>query len=177
MARALRPVGIDFAETAQLRLTFATHTAAAPEPVYRALAEEVAAWPRWFRAVTLARPVETSGRRGRVIGLMGGTRFIETIMAAESARRYAYRVDATNALGVRAMLEDWRLFPAGSGTVVRWTVAVDAPPPVRWVLRLARPALRHAFRDAVHALDRRLAAAPPSGSRITRTTGRPSGRS
>ncbi|MFE2144086.1 SRPBCC family protein [Streptomyces sp. NPDC059456] len=118
MARRLRPVGLDFIEDAPIRLTFTARTAAGPEAVYRALAEDVAGWPRWFGAVTLARP--THGGAGREVRLVGGTRFQETIMAADPERRYAYRVDETNAPGVRALLEEWLLRPAeplpGSGT-------------------------------------------------------------
>ncbi|MFI1252576.1 SRPBCC family protein [Streptomyces netropsis] len=159
MAHGLRPVGLDFTETAPLRLVFAAHAAAAPEEVYRALAAEVEAWPQWFRAVSWARPVEREGRAGREVLLRGGGRFLETVIAAEPVTRYAYRTDETNTPGLRALLEDWLLIPTGSGTIVRWTVAVDAPAPVRLALGLARPGLGHAFRGAVRSLDRRLAEA------------------
>ncbi|MBC7269071.1 MAG: SRPBCC family protein, partial [Streptomyces sp.] len=68
-----------------------------------------------------------------------------------------YRVDVTNAPGVRALVEEWRLTPVGTGTRVQWTFAADGPAPFRVVLRLARAGLGRAFRDAVTALDRRLA--------------------
>ena len=154
--RRLRPVGLDFIEDAPVRLVFAARTTAAPEAVYGALAEEVEGWPRWFRAVTLARP--THGGAGREIKLVGGVRFQETIMAADPERRYAYRVDETNAPGARALLEEWRLTPAGSGTHVRWTFAADGPAPFRLGLAAARPGLGRSFRTAVRALDRRLTA-------------------
>lgn len=154
MARRLRPVGLDFTEDAPVRLTFAAEAASPPEAVYRALAEEVEGWPRWFRAVTLARP--THGGAGREIRLVGGVRLRETIMAAEPGQRYAYRVDETNTPGVRALLEEWRLTPAGSGTLVRWTFAADGPAPFRLALTAARPGLGHSFRTAVRALDARL---------------------
>ncbi|MET9881778.1 SRPBCC family protein [Streptomyces sp. NPDC006430] len=158
MARRLRPVGLDFIEDAPIRLTFAARTAASPEAVYRALAEEVESWPHWFRAVTLARP--THGGSGREVRLMGGVRFQETIMAADPEQRYAYRVDETNAPGVRALLEEWRLTPAdpGSGTHLRWTFAADGPALFRLALAGTRPGLGHSFRSAVRALDARLSA-------------------
>ncbi|MET9963594.1 SRPBCC family protein [Streptomyces sp. NPDC006326] len=158
MARRLRPVGLDFTEYAPVRLTFAARTAAAPEAVYRALAEEVEGWPRWFRAVTLARP--THGGAGREIRLLGGVRFQETIMAADPEQRYAYRVDETNVPGVRALLEEWRLTPAdaGCGTHVRWTFAADGSAAFRIALSASRPGLGHSFRAAVQALDARLPA-------------------
>ncbi|MFD4245496.1 SRPBCC family protein [Streptomyces sp. NPDC058525] len=161
MARRLRPVGLDFTETAPVRLVFAADTAAPPEAVYRALAEEVTGWPRWFRAVTLARP--THGGAGREVRLMGGVRFLETVMAADPEQRYAYRVDETNAPGMRALLEEWRLTPAGSGTHVRWTFAADGPASFRLALTAARPGLGHSFRTAVRTLDGLLTARRATG--------------
>ncbi|MFJ4879185.1 SRPBCC family protein [Streptomyces sp. NPDC088745] len=154
MVRRLRGVGLDFAESAPVRLVFAAEVAAGPDDVYRALAEETQAWPRWFTAVTFARP--TDG--GREVHLRGGTRFLETVVAAEPGLRYAYRIDVTNAPGVTAMLEEWRMWPTGAATRVQWTMAADGPAPLRLVLRAARPGVGRSFRAAVRALDRRLAA-------------------
>jgi hypothetical protein len=153
MVRQLRGVGLDFAESAPVRLVFAAEVAASPEGVYRALAEETGEWPRWFTAVTFARPTA----EGREVHLKGGTRFMETVVAAEPAKRYAYRVDLTNAPGLTAMLEEWRVWPTGAATRVQWTMAVDGPAPLRLLLRAARPGVGRAFRDAVRELDRRLA--------------------
>ncbi|MGP3981755.1 SRPBCC family protein [Streptomyces sp. KR80] len=165
MARRLRPVELDFLPTAPVRLVFAAEMTAAPEVVHRALAEDVEGWPRWFRAVAVARPAY--GGKGREIRLMGGTRFLETILSADAPTgvsppgdgggRYAYRVDETNVPGLWALLEDWRLTPAGAGTRVEWTFAADGPLPLRLALAALRPGLGRAFRDAVRALDRRLA--------------------
>ncbi|MCJ1676851.1 SRPBCC family protein [Streptomyces sp. APSN-46.1] len=156
MARRLRPVGLRFAEDAPIRLGFAAEAAAAPDAVYRALAEDVEGWPDWFKAVTLARP--TDGGAGREIKLLGGVRFRETIMARDPERRYAYRVDETNVPGVRALLEEWRLTPSGTGTLVRWTFAADGSAPFRLALTTSRPGLGRSFRAAVRTLDGRLVA-------------------
>ncbi|MCB5909467.1 SRPBCC family protein [Streptomyces pinistramenti] len=155
MTRRLRPVELDFAESAPLRLVFAAEVAAPPDAVYAALAENVEGWCGWFTGV--ARSAPTDGGRGRDIRLTGGTRFVETVLTAEPGARYAYRVDHTNAPALRALLEDWRLTPAGRGTRVRWLFAADGPAPLRFALLLARPGLGRAFRDSARALDRRLA--------------------
>ncbi|MGI5192332.1 SRPBCC family protein [Streptomyces sp. CA-288835] len=157
MARQLRPVGLDFVQSAPVRLVFARVVSAPPEAVFRALAEDVAGWPEWFSAVTLARPTEDG--KGRQIRLKGGTRFQETVLAAEPAEVYAYRVDETNAPGVRALVEEWRLTPHGTGTRVQWTFAADGTAAFRFAVKLGRPGLGRAFRDAVVKLDRRLASA------------------
>ncbi|MZD09586.1 SRPBCC family protein [Streptomyces sp. SID5785] len=158
MARRLLSVGPDFAETAPLRLVFAREVSAPPGAVYRALAEDVTGWPEWFSAVTLARPLDGGARRE--VRLRGGTRFLETIVAAEPDERYAYRVDETNAPGVRALLEEWRIVAVPGGSRVQWTFAADGAAPFRVGLRVGRAGLGRAFRDAVGALERRLASAP-----------------
>ncbi|MFE9644610.1 SRPBCC family protein [Streptomyces sp. NPDC006365] len=157
MTRQLRPVGLDFVRSAPVRLVFARVVSASPEAVFRALAEDVAGWPEWFSAVTLARPTE--GGAGRQIRLKGGTRFQETVIASETAEVYTYRVDETNAPGVRALVEEWRLTPHGTGTRVQWTWAADGTAAFRFTVKLGRPGLGRAFRDAVTRLDRRLASA------------------
>ncbi|MFF9405349.1 SRPBCC family protein [Streptomyces anandii] len=154
MARRLRPVGTDFVGTAPVRLVFAREIRAAPERVYRALAEDVPGWSAWFSAVTSARPTEL----GREVRLRGGTRFEETVLVAKEPEVYAYRVDATNAPGLRALAEEWRLTPAGGGTRVQWTFAVDGTAALRLLLTVGRAGLGRAFRDAVTSLDRRLVA-------------------
>lgn len=156
MARQLRPIGLEFVDTAPVRLVFAQDISASPEAVYRALAEDVPGWSEWFGAVTTARP--TDGGAGREVRLKGGTRFQETVLAAKEAEVYAYRVDVTNAPGLRALVEEWRLTPAGAGTRVQWTFAADGTAPLRFVLKLGRAGLGRTFRDAVTALDRRLCA-------------------
>ncbi|MET9732135.1 SRPBCC family protein [Streptomyces sp. NPDC006458] len=155
MARRLRPEELGFVREAPVRLVFARNVAAAPERVFSALAEDVPGWSEWFGAVTLARPVRDGG--GREVRLRGGTRFEETVLVAKEPELYAYRVDVTNAPGAHALVEEWRLAPAGTGTRVCWTFAADGTAPFRLGLRLARPGLGRAFKDAVTALDRRLA--------------------
>ncbi|AZM63719.1 MULTISPECIES: SRPBCC family protein [unclassified Streptomyces] len=155
MAHRLRPVGHEFAGTAPVRLVFGREISAAPEAVFRALAEDVTGWPQWFGPVTLARPLDEG--RGREIRLRGGARFRETVLVAQAPEVYAYRVDVTNVPGARALVEEWRLAPAGTGTRVRWTMAADGAAPFRYVLRAARPGLGQAFRAAVASLDGRLA--------------------
>ncbi|WP_432019104.1 SRPBCC family protein [Streptomyces sp. 1222.5] len=152
MAQRLRPVGPEFVETAPVRLVFTRDMAAAPGAVFQALAEDLEGWPAWFSAVSSARPIEG----GREVRLRGGTRFEETILAAKAPELYAYRVDVTNTPGARAWVEEWRLTPAGTGTRVRMTFALDGTAAFRLVCRLIRPGVGRAFRTAVTALDRRL---------------------
>ncbi|MER5712142.1 SRPBCC family protein [Streptomyces sp. NPDC042898] len=161
MARRLRPVELDFTATAPVRLVHTATLEAPPSAVYRSLAVEVGSMPSWFTAVVSAVP--TGDGAGRTIRLRGGIVFEETILAAEPDVRYGYRVDLTNAPGVTALAEEWALSPAGKGTRLRWTMAVDGAAPFRLALLVARPGLGLSFRDAARRLDRRLTPArPPS---------------
>ncbi|GAA2298355.1 SRPBCC family protein [Streptomyces kunmingensis] len=160
MARRLRPVGLDFVESAPLRLVFAREVSVPPGAVYRALAEDVAGWPQWFSAVTLARPLDGGARRE--VRLKGGTRFLETVVAAEPDAVYAYRVDQTNAPGIRALLEEWRIEAVPGGTRVQWTFAADGVWVFRVGLQVGRGGLGRAFRGAVAALERRVGVGPGS---------------
>ncbi|NEA98613.1 SRPBCC family protein [Streptomyces sp. SID13726] len=155
MAHQLRAVGLDFIETAPVRMVFAQEMSAPPDAVFKALAEDVPGWAEWFSAVTLAR--STGDGSTREVHLKGGGRFQETVLVAKAPEVYAYRVDVANAPGVRAIVEEWRLTPAGTGTRVRWTFTADGTAAFRFVAMLGRAGLGRAFRGAVTTLDRRLA--------------------
>jgi hypothetical protein len=154
MAHSLRPVELDFADTAPVRLVFGAGMTADPAAVHHALADEdrTADWAQWFTGVVAATPAPG----GRQVRLSGGTVFWETVLADDPGRRYTYRTDRTNAPGARALLEDWRLEPAGGGTRILWTVAADGTAAYRAFLRLARPGLGQVFRRSVRNLDRTL---------------------
>lgn len=155
MAHRLRPVGLDFVGIAPVRHVCVREISAPVEAVFRALAD-VPGWADWFPQVTAARAID--GGKGRDIRLMGGARFREAVIAAREPEVYAYRVDVTNVPGVRAIVEEWRLAPAGTGTRMRWTFATDGTAAYRLAMKPVRAAQAKAFRDAVTALERRLAA-------------------
>jgi uncharacterized protein YndB with AHSA1/START domain len=148
-------VGLDFVRIAPVRHVFAREISAPVETVYRALTD-VPGWVDWFPQVTAARALDDG--KGRDIRLGGGVRFRESVIAAEEPEVYAYRVDVTNVPGVRAIVEEWRLSQAGTGTRVRWTFATDGTAAYRLAMKPVRAAQARAFRDAVTALDRRPAA-------------------
>ncbi|MEU1177890.1 SRPBCC family protein [Streptomyces sp. NPDC005820] len=158
MVRRLHAESLDFVGAAPVRLVFTRVLSAPPERVFHALASDVSGWAEWFPAVTSIEPIDEGA--GRDVRLSGGGRFRETVLAAKEPELYAYRVDVTNAPGVRALVEEWRLAPDGAGTRVRWTFAADGPVLVRGALRLAGPGLGWSFRGAMTRLEQRLATLP-----------------
>ncbi|MFJ6215952.1 SRPBCC family protein [Streptomyces sp. NPDC092296] len=163
MVRHLRPETTDFLDRAPLRLLFSALLAAPPEAVFRELAEVPEGWPRWFRQVASVEYVgdppygQGSCRRVRLIG---GGRFVETVLVQEPGRRFVYRVEETSAPGVLALLEEWRPTPSPyGGTRLQWTVALDARQPLRAGWGATRPLLARAFRRAARRLDARIAGA------------------
>ncbi|CAM5451391.1 polyketide cyclase [Streptomyces badius] len=158
MARRLRTVGRDFTDSAPMRLVFAAEVSAPGRGVPRARRR-----CRVLAVLVHRRHPGHARRRGRGPGgaVRGGVRFRETIVATDPGHCYAYRVDETNAPGLRALLEEWRLTPEGSGTRVQWTFAADGTGLFRLVLSLGRAGVGRSFRDAVRRLDTRLATTTP----------------
>ncbi|MFD8818346.1 SRPBCC family protein, partial [Streptomyces sp. NPDC059627] len=76
MPRRLRPVGLDFVETAPVRLVFAQEMSAPPERVFHALNDDVPGWAEWLAAVT--PPPSRDQRGGRVNPPNGGGQLPQT---------------------------------------------------------------------------------------------------
>lgn len=158
---ATRLVDLDFLDTAPLRLTFAGTLRAMPEAVFAAIADDVAALPRWYGAVAAAEYAGAApfgvGTRRRV-KLVGGVAFHERIIAWDSPDRYAYRVERTTVPGIRAMADKWTIRWTPAGTRLAWTIAVDAALPAAAAFRASAPGIAVATRRAIGRLDRMLAA-------------------
>jgi len=166
MARHLRPETAEFLDGAPLRLSFAAVLAVPPETVFRELAEVPEGWPYWCRPVVSVEYVgDPPYREGscRRVRLAGWGRCVETVLVHEPGRRLVHRVEETGVPGMLALVEEWRLAPSPyGGTRLAWTMALDAPRPVRWAWRAARPLLARAFRRAAGLLDARIAREGPA---------------
>ncbi len=149
----LRPVEMDFLETAPMRLSFEAVVLAPSDRVFAALSDQPTTWT-WFPGVK-GEPYEGRGPYGvgtrRTVRSLG-VRYRETIMAWDSPNRWAYRVDETTMPIAKALLEEWTTSAAGEGTLVRWVFAMDP----RTIFRVARPILpfgmRFMFRRAMRNL-------------------------
>jgi len=161
MAKRLRPVTAEFLEDAPTRLVFTARFRAKPGEIFRELTEDASTWPLWFaplRSGGYTGPPPYGVAAGRTMTLRGGAHFVESVVVWEEPQRFAYRVEQTNVPGVHAWMEEWGIAPAAEGgSVVRFTMALDAVLPVRALVRLARPGIARSVRTAAERLDARAA--------------------
>jgi carbon monoxide dehydrogenase subunit G len=122
----LRAVGLDFLEKAEQKFEVEQQVAAPLERVWNAFAD-ASTWSHWFPGVEWARydgsPPAGVGTTRR--SSVAGVQYEETMLVWDRPRRWAYRVDRSTAPVARAQLEITDFAPSGSGTRVRWTLAVD----------------------------------------------------
>jgi hypothetical protein len=90
---------------------------------------------------------------------VGGVQYEETMLVWDRPRRWAYRVDRSTAPVARAQLEITDFERSGSGTRVRWTLAVE---PLEKLGYMADGTpfdrfLANLFRDAMRGLEAYLA--------------------
>lgn len=156
-----RPVGLEFLDSAPLRLKFAGTLLSPPEAVFDAIARDVTALPRWYGAVAAAEygGLEPWGvGTKRRVKLVAGAVFHEEVIAFDDPHRYAYRIERTNVPGIRAMAEVWSVLDTPAGTRVVWTMAIDAARPAAAAARSMAPGMALSTRRALRKLDGQLRA-------------------
>ncbi|QMU69032.1 SRPBCC family protein [Streptacidiphilus sp. P02-A3a] len=163
MANHLRPAGVELLRLAPTRLVFTARLRSPCEAVFHELTDDAATTPLWFREVRTAGytgPPPYGVGAGRAVTLRGGVRFVEQVLVWREPERFVYRVESATLPGVRAWMEEWLLAPsADGGTVLRFTIALEAAPALRAAVRLSRPGIARAVRRATALLDTR--SAPP----------------
>jgi hypothetical protein len=155
----LRPVTTKFLESAPLRIVVEQRLAARPAAVFRELTDDASTWPSWFREVRRAAytgPGPYGVGAGRSVTLFGGVRFVESVQVWEESKRFVYRVEETNLLGAHAWMEEWLLAaePSG-GTVLRFTMALEAHAAIDLPLRATGALVARSVRRAMSRLDSR----------------------
>ncbi len=159
--RKLRNEGLDFVERAPRRWDFEAAVAAAPDVVFDAIAADPSTW-RWFPGFSDGG-YEGNGPHGvgshRFV-ILSRTTYRETILAWDAPTRWAYRVDETPAPLAHALVEDWHVSAgADSGSVVRWTFAIDPKPLFKIASPVASLVMGRLFRRAMRNLSETLAEA------------------
>jgi hypothetical protein len=158
MGVRLRPVTTEFLESAPVRIVTEERLTSGPEVLFRELTDNASTWPTWFGAISRASytgPPPYGVGAGRAVKLVGGIRFVESVLVWEEPRRFVYRIEETNLLGAHAWLEEWLLTPDGDGTRVRFTMAVEGHAVVELPMQAARSLVERSCRTAMRRLDAR----------------------
>lgn len=156
----LRRESLAFCNVAPVRHVNEAELAAAPAEVFAAIADP-SGWKRWFpgvREASYASPPPFGAgtiRRAHV----GATHWVEEMIAWEPPVLWAYTVTHATVPFAWAQVESFELEPAGAGTRVRWTIALEP----RLLARLGAPfaprTIRGLFHRAMRNLDLEIAPA------------------
>ena len=156
----LRREGVEFVERAR-SVHVAEATMTAPRACVFDAFVDPDGWPDWFpnvqRATYTSRPPFGIGTIR--VAHVGGTRWVEEMVAWDDGRRWAWTVLRASVPFAKAQVECFEFADAGAGTRIRWTLALDP----RLVARLGAPfatrAIRRLLARATTNLDARLARA------------------
>jgi uncharacterized protein YndB with AHSA1/START domain len=156
----LSPVTTEFLQSAPLRIVVTQHLGASREAVFRELTDDAASWPTWFHEISRAAytgPGPYGPGAGRSVALRGGVRFVESVLVWDEPERFVYRIEETNLSGAHAWMEEWLLTPgpSGTGTTLRFTMAIEGHAAVELPLRAVRPMVMRSVRKAMRRLDTR----------------------
>ncbi len=151
----LRPVELDFLETAPHRFEYGATLNATPAAVFAAISADPSTWS-WFPGIEAGEyegdDTPTVGARRWV--RTGGVKYRETILAWDEPRRWAYRVDETSAPVFEALLEDWVIEPAdGDTSTLIWTFAFEPFAETAEMMIGAQDLIGSTFQDAATGLD------------------------
>ncbi|MBF9068498.1 SRPBCC family protein [Streptacidiphilus fuscans] len=148
----------EFLESAPVRVVAEERLTSGPDALFRELTDDASTWPSWFGAIRRASytgPPPYGVGAGRAVKLVGGIRFVESVLVWEEPRRFVYRIEETNLLGAHAWLEEWLLTPDGDGTSVRFTMAIEGHAMIELPTHAARSLVERSCRTAMHKLDAR----------------------
>jgi uncharacterized protein YndB with AHSA1/START domain len=155
----LRSEDISFVDRAPVVVRAEVSVPASPAEVWPAFAD-APAWMAWFSGMQDARYTSPapygvgSTRSVRVMGLEAD----ETILAFDPGKCFAFRVDATNAPLLRALVEVVTLEPDGANTRVVYRQALEPKPWLRPLLPLLRRQMERGLRRGLDGLAPWLAA-------------------
>ncbi len=154
------PVGIDFIERARVVAKVSVNLKASPAQVWQVL-NDTERWPEWFDGMKTARVTSTTWDR------IGSTRQVkvgpltvdEKMIAWEPERQWGFYVTDLNAIGwvAKRMLEVVDIEPAGTGSLVTYTGAVDPVPWLRPFGSLLKKQFTTAWQTGLPNIDNQIA--------------------
>ncbi len=147
---ALRPVGLEFLDSAPVVLRETLKLAAPPVAIFDALAEP-SSWNSWFTLMRDARwtSIETAcvgAERYVSVHVLGNLE--ERIVAFERGKRFSFTMLKGTLPAAESMLEDYLLFAENGGTRIEWCLAVAPTLLGKATLPLTRLAMRQIIRSS-----------------------------
>jgi deazaflavin-dependent oxidoreductase (nitroreductase family) len=132
----MRREDVTFLARAPVVRAFAASVAAPRGKVFAALADP-STWPRWFPGVRSARYASAPPHGVGTIreADVSGTLWIEEMIAWDVDRRWAYTVASATVPVATAQVESFDFEDEGTGTRVRWTLALEP----RLLMRVSGP--------------------------------------
>lgn len=138
MRFACRPVGLDFIESAPLRFVYEVALDASSEEVFDILAATY--WrPGFVRDIVWTSPEPHGVGSTRTVVLNKWMGVCDKFIVWDPGKRFTFYIKETTVPLARALCEDYRLEPAGSGKT-RLTYVVACEPTL--LLKLAGPVAR-----------------------------------
>lgn len=155
----LREVGPDFFENAPYRCVSTASLQASPATVFYALAHDPSSWGEWNPGFSgngryTTPPPHGSGSVREVT--MAGIRYSDTVLQWDEPHRWTFRVSEAGAPFAKALAEDYRITPAGGGSIVQWTIAMEPRLGLLAMQPLMDAFLPRYFKKAMRNLDSRL---------------------
>ena len=144
MSFVCRPVGLDFLESAPIRIMNEVEIEASPREVFNVLAD-ADAWPRFLKDVIRAEwaSPEPHGVHSTRKLILKGMTAMEKFIVWDPGKRFTFCIVETSAPLVRALCEDYRLEPSDGGKT-RLTYVLACEPTL--LLKLMGPMGRQLFR-------------------------------
>ena len=153
----LRREDLSFLDRAPVTFACEADVGSPPAAVFAALADP-GTWSGWFPGVQRAwyssPPPHGVGtvREARV----GGTRWVEELIAWDADRRWAYTVTCSSVPIAWAQVEVFELERRGAATRVTWRIACEPRLPMRLGAPVAPRVIRGVFARAMENLGRHL---------------------
>lgn len=156
---ACEPVGLDFVDRAHIVAIVNVTVAASPAQVWQVL-NDTQRWPEWFEAMKSAQ-VTSSAWDG-----VGSTRKVsigpmvvdEKMIVWEPDTKWGFTVTGLNWMGriAKRMLEVVEIEPAGTGSKLTYTGAIDPVPWLRPMSGLLKKQVTTSWEAGLASIDRQV---------------------
>jgi Polyketide cyclase / dehydrase and lipid transport len=139
---------LEWVTSAPVRISREIDLSASPTAVFEVLADHDG-WPSWFAGMTRTRVDGASSGMGALRTVwLGVSRVQERFLVWDPGRRFSFAIVKSNLPGMRAMVEDWKLAPAGPGSRLSIDIGIQPAGPLRLAPGVLRAVVSRMTRGA-----------------------------